>query len=181
MKKFLKVLVIVACAVALVAGSVAATVAYLTMKTDSIENTFTAGNIKIELTQDTTLDTSKMVPGQAYTVDAKVTVKANSESCWLFIKIEQPDNFDTFMNYAIADGWTLLEEGVYYREVAAAAADAPFNVIKDNTITADPTCTKEQYNELNGASLTLSLTAYAVQRVNFNTAAEAWTEAKKLG
>ena len=181
MKKFYKVLVIALCAVMLVAGSTAATVAYLSMKTAPVQNTFTAGNINIELKQDNQLDTSKMVPGIVYEVDPKVIVKANSESCWLFIKIEKPDNFNTFLNYGMVEGWTSLENGVYYRQVGATTTeDVTFGIIKDDQIVADASCTKAQYDTLNYATLDLKITAYAVQQVGFDTAAAAWTEAQKL-
>ena len=182
MKKFYKVLTIALCAAMLVAGSIAGTLAYLSMKTDTKANTFTAGNINIELEQATALDTSKMVPGMTYTVDPVVTVKANSEKCWLFIKIEKTANFDTFLNYEMADGWTALDplkDDVFYRVVDATVADTEFAVIKNNTVTADADCTKAQYDSLS-ANLDLNFTAYAVQFFGFDTAAAAWTEAQEL-
>ena len=183
MKKFYKVLTIALCAAMLVAGSIAGTLAYLSMKTDTKANTFTAGNINIELKQNTALDTSKMVPGMTYTVDPMVTVKANSEKCWLFIKIEKTTDFNTFLNYEMADGWTALDplkDDVFYRVVDATVADVEFAVIKNDTVTADADRTKEDYNDLT-ANLDLNFTAYAVQFFGFDTAADAWTEAKKLG
>ena len=180
MRKFSQVLVIVLCTIMLILGSISATVAYLTMKTETVENTFTAGNIFIELKQQTELDSSKMVPGQKYTVDPEVIVSANSEACWLFIKIEKPTNFDTFLSFTVAEGWEELENGVYYREVEATTEAVSFDIIKNDTITANIECTKAQYNELNGASINLKLTAYAVQFVGFDDAATAWTAAKAL-
>ena len=112
-------------------------------------------------------------------VDPVVTVKANSEDCWLFIKIEKTANFDTFLNYEMATGWTLLEDGVYYREVGATATDTDFTVIKENTVTADTNRTKEDYNDLT-ANLDLKFTAYAVQREGFDDKADAWTVAQEL-
>ena len=53
MKKFYKVLTIALCAAMLVAGSIAGTLAYLSMKTETKANTFTAGDINIELKQNT--------------------------------------------------------------------------------------------------------------------------------
>ena len=180
MRKFSQVLVIVLCTIVLIMGSISATVAYLTMKTQSVENTFTAGNIFIELKQETELDTSKMVPGMEYTVDPEVTVKENSEACWLFIKIEKTTDFDRFLTYTVAEGWVELESGVYYREVAATTTDESFPVIKDNTITAVAERTKDDYNALSGAQFNLNVTAYAVQSVGFEDANSAWTAAKAL-
>ncbi|MBR2325698.1 MAG: SipW-dependent-type signal peptide-containing protein [Clostridia bacterium] len=179
MKKFYKVLTIALCAAMLVAGSIAGTLAYLSMKTDTKANTFTAGDINIELGQENELNASKMVPGKTYTVDPVVTVKANSEDCWLFIKIEKTADFDEFLNYTVDDGWTLLEAGVYYREVGATATDTDFAVIKGNTVTANANRTKGEYDALS-ANLDLKFTAYAVQFFGFDTAADAWTEAQEL-
>ena len=179
MRKFYQVLVIALCTVMLILGSISATVAYLTMKTDTVENTFTAGNIFIELNQETELDSSKMVPGQEYTVDPTVTVKEDSEACWLFIKIEKGANFDTFLSFTVAEGWEELESGVYYREVEATTTDVSFSVIEDDTVTARIECTKDQYNGLAGA-ITLKFTAYAVQSVGFDDASSAWEVAQEL-
>ena len=49
MKKQKKVLALVLCAVMLVASSVLATMAYLTAQTDVVKNTFTVGNVVIDL------------------------------------------------------------------------------------------------------------------------------------
>ena len=185
MNKFLKVLVIMLCAVALVAGSVAATVAYLTMKTDTVQNTFTVGDINIELSQVNPLDGSKIIPGLKFDVDPKVTVKAGSESCWLFIKIDKPSYFDTFLTYAVADGWTALEgvSGVYYREVEATDTKVVIDVIADGKVTAKSECTKAQYNDIisnkdnaYSEAFNLQFTAYAVQKVGFETPAAAWAQ-----
>ena len=183
MNKFLKVIAIVLCAATLVVASVAATVAYLTMKTSTVENTFTSGNIEIELNQTSQLNVPKMVPGQKFAVDPKVTVIQKSESCYLFIKIEKSANFDDFLSYAVVEGWTELYDGsgVYYREVGYSdTANQVFDVIADNTITAQVDCTKQQYTELGGTPFNLSFTAYAVQKVGIANAEAAWEEAQKL-
>ncbi len=192
--KLTKILAIVLCAAALVTGSIAATVAYLTMKTNAVQNTFTAGDIEITLDQTATLNEFKMMPGQTYTVNPSVTVTADSEDCWLFVKIDEvlegsdagfPDGttFATYLTYALADGWTKLdgETGVYYRSVTDVEKGTGLFVIKDNTVTATATCTKAQYDLLNDAKPNLKLTAYAVQRVGFDTAAAAWVQAEALG
>ena len=195
MNKFLKALVIMLCAIALVVGSVAATVAYLKMQTDTIDRTFTAGNIDITLTQDpTNLGDVKMVPGQTYEVNPVVTVKSGSEACWLFVKIDKTPaqlstdpslGFDTYLSFDVASGWIALDTvpGVYYRQVGATEADTSFAIISGNTVTAK-NCKKDQYIKLTNSTATkldLDFTAYAVQSVGFNTAAAAWAEAETLG
>ena len=106
MKKKLTVSLAVLALVACMAAG--ATLAWLTAKTSSVTNTFTYGDINIEL-KETTGESYKMVPGNKITKDPKVTVKANSEACWLFVKVEKSGNFDKFMTYGIADGWTKLD------------------------------------------------------------------------
>ena len=180
MNKFLKVLVVALCAVLLVVGSVAATLAYLTMKTAPVQNTFTAGDISITLEQTEVLNTYKMMPGMEYAVNPVVTVEEDSESCWLFIKIDKTTDFDTYLTYTLVEGWIELEPGVYYREVAATTdAAETIHIIEGDKVYAKD-CTKDQYNSLSGQPLNLNFTAYAVQRVGFDTAAAAWTEAQTL-
>ena len=80
--------------------SVGGTLAWLSAKTAPVRNTFTIGDIDIDLTE-TTGETYIMVPGNDLAKDPKVTVKAGSEDCWLFIKIEKSDNFDDFLTLSL--------------------------------------------------------------------------------
>lgn len=176
----------------LIGGVVGGTVAWLVDQTDEVVNTFTYGDIDITLTEtDTNKDDDKdpntnqyeMIPGSEITKDPKVTVKADSEDSWLFVKLVKSANFDDFMTYEMAEGWTALDgvDGVYYREVATDAADQEFAVLKDNKVTVPGSVTKAMLNELdaNGTSNnpnypTLTVTAYAVQKENIGSAADAW-------
>ena len=168
------------------------TLAWLVTETDPVVNTFTYGDINITLKEtdtnkdgdnDPNTNTYPMVPGHTITKDPKVTFKANSEDAWLFVKLQKTANFDDFMTYAMADGWTKLDnvDGVYYREVSKAAQDAEFTVIKDDTVTVKGEVTKEMLNALDkgGASNypKLIVTAYAVQcESNVASAADAWAK-----
>ena len=176
MKKKLTVSLAVLALVACMAAG--ATLAWLTAKTSSVTNTFTYGDINIEL-KETTGESYKMVPGNTIAKDPKVTVKANSEACWLFVKVEKSGNFDSFMEYGIASGWTKLDgvDGVYYREVASPTDDTVFDVLKDNSVTVKTTVTKEQFNSLT-SNPTLTFTAYACQKDNVSTATQAWNLVK---
>ena len=175
-KKILVACLCVALAVLTIAGT---TLAYLTATTGPVKNTFTVGNIDITLTETTT--DYKMVPGSTIAKDPKVTVKAGSEACWLFVKVEESTNLDDFITYTIDSGWTALTgvDGVYYREVAAATADTSFDVLKDNQVTVNTTVTKTMMDGLqveDATQPTLTFTAYAIQKASFGTAAAAWTE-----
>ena len=172
--------------------AVGGTLAWLKDETDPVKNTFTSSNIDITLTEtDTDPYTEgmqynyKMIPGHTITKDPKVTVLAGSEDCYLFVKIVESTNFDDFMTYTVADGWTALNsvDGVYYRLVSSATTAQGFAVIKDNKVTVKTDVTKAMMDDLdNGtaAEPTLTFTAYAIQFENGQTetwsAADAWAK-----
>ena len=174
-------------ALVLIAGAaVGGTLAWLTDTTEAVQNTFTTSDIDITLVETTS--EFKMVPGCTIEKDPKVTVIAGSEKCYLFVKIEKSSNFDSFMTYTVAAGWTQLTDasdndvpGVYYRVVEASNADQEFAVLKDNQVTVKDTVTKADMEALKAADATLptlTFTAYASQYMKNNTesftAAEAW-------
>lgn len=176
MKK--KVISIVA-VVLVLCCAIGGTLAWLTDKTASVKNTFTVGDINIDLTESKNLNL-KMVPGNTITKDPKVTVQANSEACWLFVKVEKSSNFDNFMTYEMADDWTALSsvDGVYYREVAATTTATELSVLKDNSVLVKDGVTKTMLNGLDETTFpTLTFTAYAVQKDNVATATDAWAKA----
>lgn len=177
-------------ALALIVGVAGgATFAWLTAKSDTVVNTFTYGDISIEL-KETTGDSYKIIPGVNIAKDPKVTVKAGSEACWLFVKVDE-ENWPELtyvnkdgkavrkVNYDIADGWakgdgTSIPANVYYRAVAANDANQEFPVLKDNKITVSNTLTKIDINEKLTGTPKLSITAYAIQKDGMDDAAAAW-------
>ena len=149
-------------------ASIGGTVAWLTATTDPVTNTFTYGDIDITL-DETTGNSYKIIPGVDISKDPKVTVKAGSEACWLFVKVDEEnwpngiietvdDKTVRKVNYAIADDWTAgtgTAEGgngvpvdVYYREVnaltAEGATDASFYVLAGDTAHANGVVTVSQ-------------------------------------
>lgn len=153
------------------------TVAWLVAKSDPVVNTFTYGDININL-EETTGSSYKIIPGMNIEKDPKVTVKANSEACWLFVKVEETGTFvDGKVTYSVADGWTALtgQPGVYYREVGAVTADTDFYVLKDNVVKVSDTLTKEDIKDIHTGP-TLTFTAYAVQKDGIADAATAWSK-----
>lgn len=194
-----KLLAIVLAMVLVFGCAAGGTLAWLMAKTDPVVNTFTVGDINIDLKEhellaDGTLGTGlvtensnyKMVPGNKLPKDPFVTVKANSEACWLFIQLTKSANFDTYMDFEMADGWHELagEAGVYYREVDATTADVPFNVLAGTEGFANgyvqvlSEVTKDDLEAAKTAAPKLTFTAYAVQKANVPTAADAWLIAK---
>lgn len=176
-------------ALALIVGVAGgATFAWLTATSDTVTNTFTYGDINIDLAESTGSD-YKIIPGVDIKKDPKVTVKAGSEACWLFVKVEE-ENWPEFadgedgnavrkVKYDIADGWTKgdgtdIPANVYYREVDADDAAQEFPVLKDNKITVSDTLTKKEINEKLTVTPKLSITAYAIQKDGMTDAAAAW-------
>lgn len=171
---------LMALAVTLATSGVASgTLAWLIDRTPELTNTFTYGDINITLDEtDTNLDDDddpntneyNMTPGATINKDPKVTVLAGSEDSWVFVKLEESDNFDEFMTYEIAEGWTALPgyDGVYYREVAASEENQVFPVLKDDQVNVKLDVTKQMLNELdtNGAAAypQLIISSYAIQR-----------------
>lgn len=175
MKK--KTLALVLALTLLVAGVVGGTLAWLTDQTAEVKNTFTVGDINIGLTETTT--DYKMVPGNTIAKDPTVTVKANSEACWLFVKVTESANLDDFITYAIATGWTELEAGVYYREVPASAADQTFSVLAGDAVTVKSDVTRAMLETAKTDAPTLTFKACAIQKDHFATADAAWAEVSK--
>ena len=172
MKK--KTLALVLALTLLVVGVVGGTLAWLTDQTAEVKNTFTVGDINIDLTETTT--DYKMVPGNTIAKDPTVTVKANSEACWLFVKVTESENLNNFITYTIANGWTELESGVYYREVPASDADQTFPVLAGNAVTVKDTVTKALLETAKTSAPTLTFKAYAVQKDNVASASDAWAK-----
>lgn len=177
MKK--KVLALVLAMVLVVVGVAAGTLAWLTATSDTVTNTFTTSDIKVELKE--TKNNFKMIPGYDIQKDPKATVLAGSEECFLFVKLEKSANFDTFLTFNMADGWTKLTdvEGVYYRKVQTADIGTAYSVLKDDKVTVRGEVTKATMGGLSANTLpTLTITAYASQlhkdAATEFTAAEAW-------
>lgn len=166
----------------LVFSIVGGSLAWLMTSTDPIVNVFTYGDIQIKL-EETTGDRYKMTPGKTIAKDPKITVLADSEDCWLFVKIEESDveKLSDYIEYAVADGWTELQEapGVYFRPVDNSDQDVSFGVLKDDQVKVKGSVTKEMLEKLNSDTYPkLTFTGYAVQRDaeidEIDSAAEAW-------
>ena len=171
MKKAKKILSLLLCAVLLVAASVAGTLAYLT-DNETTTNTFTVGKVDIELKEyevdpqtgkrtETVVDELKdleLVPGRVIEKNPFITVASDSESCWLFVKIE--NNLGEAVTINGMNGWTAVEgETGYYMYNEKVDAGEKIDVFKSVTVDA-----KLEYNDLNGIEdKNIVITAYAVQ------------------
>lgn len=170
-------------ALVLVLGcAVGGTVAWLVAKTEPVVNTFTYGDINITLTETKPANQqAKIIPGVDIEKDPKVTVKADSEACWLFVEVKEEGTFvANKVTYSVDGGWTKgngtdIPTNVYYREVGVVTADTDFYVLKDNKVTVSNSLTKEDITNITQPKLTF--TAYAVQKDGMDTAAAAWAAA----
>lgn len=181
------------CMIALVAVvSIGGTIAWLQDTTKTVSNTFTTSDVDITLTEtdtnldgdnDVTTNSYKMVPGDVITKDPKVTVKAGSEPCYVYVQIKKTDLFDTYLTYEMDTSWTKLDgvDGVFYKEVADATQAVELPVIKDNQITVKTTVTNQNMQSfVNGTKPQLTVKAYAIQKANVADAATGWTEVQNL-
>lgn len=188
MKKMYKAMLLVLCAVLLVAGSVMGTLAYL-QDSKTITNTMSVGSVTITMdetdvdvygVQDGTTrvmaNTYKLIPGREYTKDPIIHVTSGSESCYLFVKlvngIEQiEDTTKTINSQMQSNGWLNMtgNNTVWYKPTAVDAR----NGAKDVAVFS---CFKISGNEdISGyAGKTIQVTAYAVQADGFTSAEAAW-------
>lgn len=197
-KKILVACLCVALAVLTIAGT---TLAYLTSQ-DEVVNTFTVGNVSITLDEaavnadgtlkykedGTTLadrvdsNSYKLIPGQTYTKDPTVHVTADSEKCYVFVKVDNgiaalEGSSNTIASQIATNGWTPVtgETNVYYKTVEATTTGADLTVFSSFTLANDA----NSKAEWNSQDIKVVVTAYAVQYDGFEgNVAGAWAAAK---
>lgn len=181
-------------------ASVGGTIAWLTDKTDPVTNTFTVGDINITLTETFNTDTNndgtndawqaKLIPGTTYDKDPVVTVKANSEKCYLFVKFEEINNPSNYLEYSSnlkESEWTQLDQdtnkNVWYKVVESSTNDQSWNLLAGNQVTVKDTIVKSGTTGItapvmptNENAPQLKYTAYAIQFENMTDAADAWSK-----
>lgn len=177
MKK--KTLALVLALTLVVVGVVSGTLAWLTAKSDTVINTFTTSDIKVKLEETKTV--FKMVPGCTIDKDPVATVEANSEKCYLFVKLEKANNLDSYISYEMADGWRELTKGsgVYYRVVDTSKENQEFPVLKGNKVSVKGEVTKDMMATAKTSQPTMTFTVYAAQYMKSNT--EHFTEVEAWG
>ena len=184
----MKVVVLLLAVVLLIGCVAGGTLAYLMTKSATVTNTFVAGEIGTLSLAETTGNSYIVTPGVDITKDPVVTFKGNNVAAYVFLKVDATgwtvSGSDTTYTYSIGTnqemkwelvGWTKLEDGVYYKEVAANAGKQSWSVIKDNKITVSYEITKANIGNYTKG---LSFTAYAIQKDGFTTVSAAWTQAQ---
>ena len=178
-----KTLVLALAVMLIVGATVGGTIAWLTDKTDAVVNTFTIGDVDIALTEtrlnengtygkepeEGVTNAYKMIPGTTYKKDPTVTVKADSEDCYLFVRFDEINFPDHYLDYTstltIENGWNRVPGEllpVWYREVEASDKDQSWNLLEYNTITVNGDKVTKG-NMAMASSAKLAYTAYAVQ------------------
>jgi len=190
MRTKLKALTLALCAVLLVVSTVFVTMAFLTDE-DRVVNTFTVGQVKIKLDEakvnpDGTIVSGAervqnnkyhLIPGHKYVKDPVVYIDAESENCWLFVKLENGLKeiiaATTIEEQIQANGWSVIDEANNiwaYKEIVGAGMKVPtfaeFTLKTDADVSA--------YDTEENPAAKIEVTAYAVQADGFATAAAAW-------
>ena len=201
----LKQILAIVLSVALVACiSVAATVAYLT-SADEVVNTFTIGRVDITLDEenvdnkpDSSPDRDKkneyqLFPGKEYKKDPTVHVKATSEECYLFVKVENgikeiestAADYESIEAQILNNGWKLVtgETNVYYtthNKMEGATDTTPDkNYVVFSKFTIDSALGNDDLTDYTGDLVTV--TAYAIQTETFNNnVVAAWNAVKDV-
>ena len=183
-----KIVVIALTCVLLVCCVVGGTMAWLTAGTGEVKNTFTVGDINIELNESGAVDEDAtgnkdnvfdkaydFVPGDVLIKDPLVTVKANSEKCYVFIKaVESNNNInnvheDDIIVWTVNTNiWTPVDghPSYWYKIVDKSSQDQKFTVLVGNQVTVSTAVTKEMVGTLREHKPTLSFQAAAVQVKN---------------
>lgn len=188
-------LVLVLAVALLIGATIGGTVAWLTASTETVENTFTVGDVGLTLVEspitvaeDGTVSYGNpaegvenkypMVPGTTYKKDPVVTVEAGSEDCWVFVQFDKGSKTDDYITYT-ADwtGWTQgtgtdgIPVNVWYRHVAKTATDTErsWHLLTNDTITINAeTVTKGTMSDAT-ANSSLKYIAYAIQSANIGS------------
>lgn len=189
MKKTKKILALALAAVMLVCTTVAATVAYLTSKTEVVKNTFTVGNVVITLDEAkvdangkkvtpeerVTANSYKLLPNHEYDKDPTVHVGANSEDCWVFVQVKNEIKNALKADLVIGAEWEVFnaEKGIYASKAIRKAND---NIVVFNGFQVSDKIDNATLATYSGKTITIE--AYAIQADGFTTAQAAWDAAK---
>lgn len=194
-----KIAAILLAIILLIGCAVGGTIAWLMDTSATVTNTFSVGNIDIELKETVEADSFKILPGTEQTKDPVVTVKENSEDCYVFLQVEEVNNeaakdsngvvTHKYVTWEIDPAvWTKLNENgniTTYYATANYTGDAAedYNVLSGTKVTYRNSLTKEMIDKLytaEGAIDTakqpkLNFKAFAVQKEAGNDAAAAWS------
>ena len=202
MKNLKKIILILLCAVLIVAASVMVTLAYLT-DTETVTNTFSVGSVGLTMdetdvkpdgTKDTdtrvTENTYHLLPGHTYIKDPVIHVDANSEAAYIFVKVEnaiaayeaatenEANGYKRIADQIAANGWTSLDgvENVFYKTYEKGQDDKDLEVFEKFKIDGLAN-TVDGWDDITPETTKVEVTGYAVQKDGFGSARAAWDAA----
>lgn len=172
--------------------TVAGTLAWLIAEPQTVTNTFTVGEIEIELKETFNTDKdgdgendaweAQLIPGTVHAKDPSVAViEPTNVDSWLFVQLDKVNNPDTYLTYTLnLEGWTEVpgETNAWYREVPKAQIGTAWYLLTGNTVTVKDTLTEDGMPNAN-ALPQLVFKACAVQKDN-RTVEQAWAIADPL-
>lgn len=202
MKTKSKALLMMLCAVLLVAASVLGTMAYL-MDEDTVVNTFTVGNVSLGGENQAGLDEAdvdvygnpiegatrvqeneyKLLPGHEYTKDPTVHVNNESEDSYIYVTVangidaieaKSGDDYLNIVDQIKENGWVELSDypGVYYKAWESAAETGYTDLVVFEKFEISGDVEADALEEYAEAEIVIN--AYAVQQDGFDSAAAAW-------
>ena len=192
MKNMKKILVLALAALLLVAVSVAGTVAYLTATSNEVQNTFTAAELGVVLSETKTSDDKweqPLLPGATYNKDPMVKLTEKSADAWVFVEIIETNNTlaagsGKKVNYTVNENWVQVKNGDaavktetsgsvgiwMYKTKALTTSDCVYLLsggtgeAKNGSVTVNTAVTTDDMGENNLPSITFK--AYALQSAN---------------
>ena len=182
MKKKIVSVCLVVCLLA--TAIIGTTLAYFTDETEVVNNTFTTGNVtidldeakvdeygvKVEPAERVIANSYKLVPSATYTKDPTVHVAKGSEPCYVYVRISN-SIAELIAPLAIEDGLTPMDGGDYYwNEVVDARENAvDLTVFESFTVNKDAVLTGVTAEDA------ITVQAFAVQTSgDFADAQAAW-------
>ena len=174
-----KAIIIIAAVIVVLAAGITSTIAWITSTTNALNNKFTIGDVNIELNEPDFVQGSKLVPGKTITKDPIVTVLANSEKCYVFVKIETTPDLAYCIDYTVDSAWTPLagHTGVYWQTAESKTSDADLPVLANNQITLSGSITKADLAKIGSSDDSMKITAYAIQQEYLTSGGTAVTDA----
>ena len=168
-------------AVVLIVGiSVGGTLAWLTATTGPVTNTFTVGDINIDL-KETTPPNYKIVPGGESDKNPTITVAKGSEDCYVYVTVEN----NVVLNETVvatpnidAANWIPVKtqgtKTLYrYKDVVATDADNDQPLPVFTMVKYSETITKSNINTLKDTTIVINGFAHQSENTNQNVADDA--------
>lgn len=195
------VIAVVALSLALVCV-VGGTLAWLIAESAEVVNTFTVGKIEIDLNEtdvdndsDTKKNSYEVMPGGTVVKDPYVTVKANSENCYVYVMVTNNLVIDgnAVASYVPNTDWELVGtktvDGVttnlyrYVNKVETNAADQDLPTVFDEVVYADEAITLENIQNLQNKTIVVKAYAHQADNVELDdvtAAAIEWAKVEAL-